>query len=567
MPRPSPAPGEDAGEVSAAARGRGYRELQRRHLLRLSLTYLAPLIVLTVFFLLQYRLLLDESRRLHLKSIAETQANTLDLFLRERVVNVSNLIRDPQLSLPPGAEPMRRCLERLKRDSDSFVDVGFFDSAGVQVAYAGPYPALERRDYSQESWYTALKSGPEGFIITDIYLGFRGQPHFTIAVSRTVGQEYYVFRATLDPQEIYEYVTTLKGSEEVATCIVNQEGRYQLAPPRVGKVLESSAIVPPSTPSMGTQSGRMNGRSVPYAYSWLRTANWALIVQPSSASAAGLFSSGFTGILIISVIVALTVSGIIWVRAKKLVRLQEESDQTKAQLEHAAKLASVGELAAGIAHEINNPLAIITEEAGLLKDLIGPEFGEQITLDQAVPYLDRIERAAFRCRDITGKLLNFVRKTEVHLQEHDIHRLVDEVIDGLLGHEMAVSNIQVVKQYAEDLSTLVTDRNKLQQVLLNLLNNAVDALQGPGRITIATERKDGRLHLSVSDNGKGMTPSQLENIFLPFYTTKEVGKGTGLGLSVSYGIVRSLGGRMLVDSTPGKGSTFTIVLPMQPAHV
>jgi two-component system NtrC family sensor kinase len=229
---------------------------------------------------------------------------------------------------------------------------------------------------------------------------------------------------------------------------------------------------------------------------------------------------------------------------------------------HAAKLASVGELAAGIAHEINNPLAVITEEAGLAKDLINPEFEGQITLPEMVPILERIEQAAFRCRDITRKLLQFVRKTEVDLQEHDIHDLIDEVADGLLGHELTVSNVKIVKNYARDLTTVTTDKNQLQQVLLNLLNNAVDALDGPGEIAITTTLEDSQLHLSVSDTGKGMTPEHMEKIFLPFFTTKEVGKGTGLGLSVSYAIVKGMGGRIDVRSTPGGGSTFTIVMPV-----
>jgi two-component system NtrC family sensor kinase len=554
---------ESRRRVHGSPRERGYRDLQRRQFIRLCLTYLAPVILLSVFSLLQYQWIVEENQRLHLLSIAENQANTLDLFLRERLANVSNLIRDPQLPMPPSSEAMDRGLARLKLDSDSFVDVGFFDSSGRQVAYAGPFPSLEYRDYSQESWFKTLKERSEGFIITDIYLGFRGRPHFTIAVNHVVDDQYRVLRATLDPQQIYDYVTTLEGSSEVVAYIVNRRGGYQLVPARMGKAMDRSPIVPPLGPATGTHAGDGSGETGGlYAYSWLRTADWALIAQVPSAPKGGLPSGGFLRILIISMIVTLTTFCITWVRSKKLVQYQEKSDQAEAQLVHAAKLASVGELAAGIAHEINNPLAVITEEAGLARDLISPEFEDQITLPEMVPVLERIEEAAFRCRDITGKLLQFVRKTEVDLREHDIHHLIEEVVDGLLGHEMAVSNIEIVKNYTGGLSTIVTDKNQLQQVLLNLLNNAVDALGGPGRITIATARRNGYLHLSVSDTGKGMTEDQLEKIFLPFFTTKEVGKGTGLGLSVSYGIAKSMGGQIEARSTLGKGSTFTIVLPI-----
>jgi two-component system NtrC family sensor kinase len=537
------------------------RQLRRRQLLRLSLTYLAPVILLTVFFLLQYQWLVEESRRLHLLSIVEVQANMLDLFLRERLANVSNLIRDPQFPLPPSSDHLARGLARLKQDSDSFVDVGFFDSTGEQVAYAGPYPALEHRDYSHEQWFTRLRDRPQGFIITDIYLGFRGVPHFTIAVSRVVDGRYYVVRAALDPQQIWAYVTTLKGSREVVTHIVNRAGGYQLAPAELELQKGQSPMVPPSTPATGTQiaaAAQMRGL---YAYSWLTTADWALIAQAPPAAGGGLLASPFVRILLIPLIVTLALFGIIWARAGKLAQLQEQTDQVQAQLEHAAKLASVGELAAGIAHEINNPLAVITEQAGLARDLISAEFAERITLREVVPFLQQIESAAFRCRDITRRLLQFVRRSEVDLRAHDIRQLIDEVVDGLLAHELAMAGATVVREYAPDVTTVVTDKNQLQQVLVNLLNNAIDALTGPGRITIATAERNGDLHLSVSDTGRGMSADQLAKVFLPFFTTKEVGRGTGLGLSVSYGIVKNMGGRIEVRSVLGQGSTFTVVLP------
>jgi two-component system NtrC family sensor kinase len=546
--------------AQGASRQRGHRERRRRQFLRLSLTYLAPVILLTVLFLLQYHWMVDNGRRLHVLSIAENQANTLDLFLRERLANVSNLIGDPQLPLPPSSAYLARVLARLKQDSDSFVDVGFFDSTGEQIAYAGPYPALEHRDYSHEQWFARLRDRPQGFIITDIYLGLRGQPHFTIAVSRVVDDRYYVVRAALDPQQIYAYVTTLKGSSEVVTHIVNRGGGYQLAPAQSGKTLGRAPAVPPATPATGTYAGAAEGR--PGAYSWLRTADWALIAQLAAGTQGGLLASGFARILAVSLAVMLMIFCTIWVRANKLAQFEEKSDQAQAQLAHAAKLASVGELAAGIAHEINNPLAVITEQAGLARDLISQEFADQITLPEVVPFLERIEAAAFRCRDITRKLLQFVRRTDVDLQEHDIRQLIDEVADGLLGHKLALANIELVREYADGVTCAVTDKNQLQQVLVNLLNNAVDALAGPGRITIATAERNGSLHLSVSDSGRGMSEDELEKIFLPFFTTKGVGRGTGLGLSVSYGIVKSMGGRIEVQSASGKGSTFTIVLPL-----
>ena len=348
----------------------------------------------------------------------------------------------------------------------------------------------------------------------------------------------------------------------VFTSIVNKEGLYQVVTEHLGTPLEISSFVPPTDPPLGAESIRINGSSIQYAHPWLRMADWALIVQWADPSRHGFLAGQRLTAVGIAAAVVLLIFFVIVYRARKLAELQQQSDQTRAQLEHAAKLASVGELAAGIAHEINNPLAVITEETGLTKDLLSPEFEDGATTEELIGHLDEVHSAAFRCRDITAKLLGFVRKTDLDLKPHDVHEMIDSVVDDLLGPEMAVSNIEVRKQYGRSVPSLITDRNQLQQVLLNLLNNASDAMgDGPGTIVIKTSFDGEAVRVAVADSGEGILPEDLEKIYMPFFTTKEVGKGTGLGLSVSYGIVESLGGRIEVESTVGKGSTFTIVLP------
>jgi len=539
-----------------------YKDLRLRHVLRLFLTYLLPLILLTLYFFLQHGAVVSESERLHLKALAENQAKTLDLFLSERRVNLVNLISDPRLSYPPDSRILRIYLENLKRMSETFVDLGYFDLSGVQMAYAGPYPSLEKRSYRAEPWYQELLQSDDDFIITDIYLGFRQKLHFTIAVKRIVDGETVVLRSTLDPAKIYEYISSLEGSGEVFTSIVNKQGLYQVVTEHLGTPLEISSFVPPTDPRLGAESISINDSSIQYAYSWLRMADWSLIVQWSDPRRHGFLAGQRRAALGIAAAVVLLIFFVIVYRSRKLVQLQRESDQTRVQLEHAAKLASVGELAAGIAHEINNPLAVITEETGLTRDLLNPEFEDGATTEEVISHLDEIYNAAFRCRDITAKLLGFVRKTDLDLKSHDVHELIDSIVDDLLGREMAVSDIEVRKQYGCDVPSLVTDSNQLRQVLLNLLNNASDAIgNGPGTIVIETSFDGEAVRVAVADSGKGIPPEELEKIYMPFFTTKEVGKGTGLGLSVSYGIVKSLGGRMEVESTVGRGSTFTIVLP------
>ena len=177
-------------------------------------------------------------------------------------------------------------------------------------------------------------------------------------------------------------------------------------------------------------------------------------------------------------------------------------------------------------------------------------------------HLNAIHDAVFRCRDITRKLLTFVRQTEVKVENLFIREVLDEVLDNMLENELALSNVQVVRRYDFDIPQISTDRTQLVQVFVNLVKNAIDAMPGGGQLTVSTALRNGKVSISVRDTGCGMPPEDVERVFMPFFTTKDPGKGTGLGLSVSHTIIRNFGGAFYVDSAPGKGSTFTVELPL-----
>ena len=235
---------------------------------------------------------------------------------------------------------------------------------------------------------------------------------------------------------------------------------------------------------------------------------------------------------------------------------------------HASKMASVGELAAGIAHEINNPLAAVVATTGVIRDLFDPEFNLQWTPETIREELANIDKAVFRARGITQTLLKFSRRNPPRLVLGNLNSILDEVVGGLKEQEFQVSNIKLVRDYEPDLPEIPIDADQIGQVFLNLINNAGDAIDGSGTITLSTRRDDGSVRVTVTDTGVGMTSEVMQQVFLPFYTTKEVGKGTGLGLSVSSSIVESFGGRIEVQSMPGAGSSFTVVFPVnQPETV
>lgn len=248
---------------------------------------------------------------------------------------------------------------------------------------------------------------------------------------------------------------------------------------------------------------------------------------------------------------------------KKLAAANEQTCFLDEKLVQSQKLASIGELSAGIGHEINNPLAIISQETEWMQHLL-KQIGERDPKEVAElqDSLKEVLRQVDRCREITQNLLDFARKKEPVFQEVNVNKLIDD-LSRLVEKETIRYHIEIRKDFQQDLPLVHTDAPSLRQVVLNLLTNATHAIEKDGRIRIATQRSEnGSVDIIVEDTGCGIPKDHLIKIFDPFFTTKPEGKGTGLGLSICHGIVDKLGGRISVSSEVGKGSTFVVTLPI-----
>jgi two-component system NtrC family sensor kinase len=233
------------------------------------------------------------------------------------------------------------------------------------------------------------------------------------------------------------------------------------------------------------------------------------------------------------------------------------------QIIEAGKLASVGELAAGIAHEINNPVAIMVEEAGWIEDLL-EEDGSSEDPAEVRRAIKQIKNQGARCKQITHKLLSFARKTDPELRKVQLNELIDEVV-ALSEQRVKYSNVKLNLNLAQHLPEIYVSPSEFEQVLLNLVNNALDAMTPDGGTLEITTRVDGgQVVVDVADSGQGIPKANLARIFDPFFTTKPVGKGTGLGLSICYGIIRKMEGEISVNSAVGLGTTFHVRLPLPP---
>jgi two-component system NtrC family sensor kinase len=234
-------------------------------------------------------------------------------------------------------------------------------------------------------------------------------------------------------------------------------------------------------------------------------------------------------------------------------RQMAELKQTQAQLIQSAKLAAIGELAANVAHEINNPLTSVLGFASYLAEQIQP--GQPMREE-----LDLILEEAARARDIVRDLLNFSRQREFEPELTEINPVVEQTM-AMVRRQGSLDDVTVHELYGTGLPWVEVDVSRLKQVFLNIINNAVYAMKERGSLTIRTHATDGSVAIEFADTGVGIAPDHLDRIFDPFFTTKPAVSGTGLGLSVSLGIVQSHGGTIDVQSRPGKGSTFTIKLP------
>lgn len=545
---------------------RYFRRLKHGLQIGFLIAYLIPITLLTVYFDYKFNTNVRESSKLHLAAVAESQRNTVDLFMQKRIVNIFNLFHLREFNLSPSQEEMDYYLSNLRDANNAFVDIGFFNPDGIQVGYAGPYPHLRDKNYSREDWYMELTGQPLSYIISDLYLGLRRKPHFTIGVKQIIDGEKYVIRTSVEPDKLHTLLETTSHGKRVEGYLINREGIYQAVEPAFGTLLEPAVYVPSEEKIADVTAINYQGKSILVAHTWLKEVPWCLVMhQPIEVAFKEMYAIRNTMIFGSAVLVLIIIL-IIWLIVRRVVgwaeTLELERSELKSQLYHAHKLISVGQLAGGVAHEINNPLAIIASEAGLIRDMLDPSMGMDASPEALIAEIDEIDNAVYRAKNITQKILSFVRKADPTLIPSDVNQLLEDVASGIKEKEFNVSNIALVRDYASDLPKLMIDPDLIRQVFLNLINNAGDAVTEGSTITLRTRREKDLVKITVADTGKGMTPEQLEKIFMPFYTTKEVGKGTGLGLPISLNIVEGFGGRIEVRSTPGVGSEFTVVLPV-----
>jgi two-component system NtrC family sensor kinase len=510
--------------------------------------------------------------------IAGDHRDMIDSFLNEKSGILKLIAENHTYENLSRKDHLLKVFNNLQSQSRAFVDIGVFDSEGNHVAYAGPFN-LEGKNYVNENWFQMVRQN--NLFISDEFLGFRQIPHFVIAVKKQDASHEWYLRATIDTHFFNALVDSIRIGRTGHAYIINRDGVLKTM---VGKDSNTGIIDyfnyieknNDNTPSSFFGGGLFDMKFIYCAVPLTKT-NWALIVRQETLDAYfPLFMAAAVSVLIIfSGGTIVVVTGFIMASnmANRLRIANAEKKEMKTQLIIAGKLAEVGEMSTGIAHEINNPLQIIKSETAMMDECIKDiektdttKINEELfTLKDC---LDQIKLQVTRCGKITRGLLTFARKKETSLEEFSLEQIIPSIVH-MVDEKARVENVKIIQEIEKDLPLMKSDSGQIQQVVLNLLNNSIYALKGRSdaqiRISIKRENKDAVI--VFQDNGCGFKKEELEKAFVPFFTTKPVGEGTGLGLSTVYGIVKGLGGDMTLTSEYGQGAQFVIRLPFDSENI
>ncbi|MHB9111562.1 MAG: sensor histidine kinase [Thermoleophilia bacterium] len=552
---------------STLTRKQRYTYLQRLFIAVMTVAIILPLAVTSTLGFLQYRNLFSRETDDKLRLDAQSAKQSFEFHIQETLSTMVVVADGYEYGQLFNQTTLEDLFNRLRGEYSWVIDMGALDSSGVQRAYVGPY-LFQGINYSDQEWYQNAYARKT--YVSDIFTGYRGVPHFVTTVTNgTLGtDQYWMLRASIDATHLANYIATINTDAATDMFLVAPDGTL-----RTQSVNHGDMTVPLNLDLSSARgnitlvSGNDEGSRELTAFTKLEGMPWILVLERRGYVYGENWNQFQMQFILIVVACALVAIYIIFRVTRVMVTMIKNADRRRDQIlaeaQNAAKLASVGQLAAGVAHEINNPLAIINEKIGLIRDLTkySDEFPQRAKF---LALTDGAAAAVKRCRDITHRLLGFARRMDVEKESLRVNEVIREVV-SFVEKEALYRDIRLVLALDDELPAIQSDRGQLQQIFLNILNNAIDAVESDGTVTIRTSTgKPGRVRTTITDTGPGIPQNVMNHIFEPFFTTKNKNEysGTGLGLSITYGIVKKLCGKISVESPPGKGATFIVDFPI-----
>lgn len=553
-----------------------YSSMRNKLLVTMIIVPAIPFCIVVLIGYYYFTASLQSSTMAKMSRIVDDHRQMIELFLAERKSDLQFITDTYAYSEITIDEILAGVFEHLRKKSTAFFDIGIFDQNGLHVAYTGPFE-LVGKDYSEAEWFKWVLR--KDTYISDVFLGYRNIPHFVIALTKQEPSgEKYVIRATIDSSWFSGVVEQVRIGKTGEAYILDAHGKLQTQRRSGGYLMDrdmdSDELLVKHRGVRTFVSQRRVGDRFLYATTWLNHDNWLLVARQETTEAFQHLRKVANQVIIVTALGGILIVSIAFLVTNRTVRRMRRTETEKNELGNqlivAGRLAEIGEMSAGFAHEINNPLQIIRAEQTLIEAILGDlkkrgDWKESEDSAQVEDSLHQVRVQVDRCAEITQALLKFARQKDSQTQEVDLAPFLKDLM-GLVERKVRVEGIVLNQDIPPGVPKVTADPAQLEQVMVNLINNAIDAVverhgsQG-GEITINAEpTRDNRVTIRIRDNGIGIRPENLEKIYTPFFTTKPVGKGTGLGLSICYGIVAKMGGAMEVHSEPGVGTTFTLHL-------
>jgi signal transduction histidine kinase len=490
---------------------------------------------------------------------------SVSMFWTERRSVLDFIAHDHRLETLKEPAHLADILQNLNNRFGGFIDLGVIDISGRQISHAGSLH-MEGLDYSKLPWFREVLN--RGAYISELVTGARNEPHVDFAVKcQSADDSFFVLHAVVKPEQLTESIAQIDVGAKGDLFIINRDGVLQTPSRYYGPVFNKITMaIPEYSPRVRVfESTNDKKDRIVIGYAHIPDTPYILMmIQEQSEHIQPWYKTtwAFAGILAASIITILLVTlGV----ATHLVNQIHEADQERVdtlhQVEYANKMVSLGRLASGVAHEINNPLAIINEKAGHIRDIF--TLTETYAKDpKLVGLVDSVISTVQRCAKVTKGLLNFARHLNLSVQIIDLNEIIYEV-KNVLDKEAELRSITVGITVSEDIPPFESDRGKLEQVFFNLFNSAIGAMGDGGHLEItATRKNEDYISVSFTDNGRGIPEADLKHIFEPFYYAKTGHSGTGLGLAVTHALVQEIGGTISVQSRPGQETCFDISIPL-----
>jgi len=508
----------------------------------------------------------DEQIRCELSHTADKTRQKISFFIEQRKTVLTQVAGNYTFHQINSTGVLNDNLSRLDTFSSGFLGLVVIDQTGIEMQHAG-LSASVKKDNSNEEWFRhTVKNGT---YISEIYLDAHLNPHFFIAVRQQQDYDtFFILRATVSGAFLNNLMDETQAAGLQDVYLISRDGLLQTQSYHRKSAQEKINLPPQlfhdSDIRIMEGTNSTTGGNVVKVYADIPATPYILMLTEAESVLLQSWYKDRRFVFWFLGVSLLFIAVLVYATATKLVNEVFIADQqrirTLREMEHSNKLASIGRLAAGVGHEINNPLAIINEKAGLIQDIL--TFNENYKGDvQLAGLTNAILTTVKRCGTITRRLLDFARHLDGRVETVNIKDILGGILD-LLHKESIHRRFTINIEELDSPSSFECDQGKLQQIFLNLINNSFAAMEDGGTLTISIRHLlNAVVEVTVSDDGCGIAEEAVDHIFEPFFFTISQDGGTGLGLSVTYALVQEIGGSIKVRSEQGKGTQFTVEIP------